>query len=227
MGQRLIIENYIDGNLVNNIYYHWSAYTNDAFVEVINIRDFVASHFDQYDQYDESLSLIDNFNLACLSAVSGVADDCTKSRFYISALLGETYHCDNLHRDRGFIAYHPDERCNMTAYGEGTIPIYWKTTDDNELDFQTSSFDFDEISWYISIDELKDDEYERTYISSMIDDIIGFENTDLSFEDKIKFIKEHHSITHRLRIDHAEDFLKTLPNVWYDTNLNGIRYKIM
>lgn len=233
MGQRLIIENYIDNNLVNNIYYHWSAYTKPAIEEVINVRDVVVNYFDQYvDQYDESLSLTDNFNLACLSAVSGITERDTKSRFYLSALLGETYHCDSINRNRGLIAYHPDDRYDLAFYGEGTIAIFWEITDDNQLDFQASTFCFDSLTFFIHIDQLlndinDEDSDECDYIVDLINDVVGLENKDLTLEDKIKFIEEHHSITDEQRLDNADDLLETLPSIWYDPHLNGLRYQIM
>lgn len=62
MGQRLVIENIINGNTVNNIYYHWSAYTDSAAGEVNDLYESVIAFYEYKDTLppllkDESIDL--------------------------------------------------------------------------------------------------------------------------------------------------------------------------
>ena len=77
MGQRLVILNstpFIQTNdqiYTSAIYYHWSAYTDSAVVEITNLRDSVEEYYDQY--YNSTSNRLDFFNLACLNTISGIA----------------------------------------------------------------------------------------------------------------------------------------------------------
>lgn len=73
MGQRLIINNYTpysEQEITNNIYYHWSAYTDSSIYEVEELRNKIEKYYENY--YNSNKNKLDFFNLACLNAISGI-----------------------------------------------------------------------------------------------------------------------------------------------------------
>ena len=92
MGQRLVIENitpFTNGDTTNNIYYHWSAFTDSALEEIAKFTNKVGSYYRKFyfgkackDFFELTCfkgTDKDFFNLACFQAVSGIYPDCKES----------------------------------------------------------------------------------------------------------------------------------------------------
>lgn len=125
MGQRLVIENvtpFTNGDTTNNIYYHWSAYTDSALEEIAEFTNKVSSY---YEKFYSKGSGEDFFNLACLEAVSGMSPDYKESIEYISNLLGEPYESSHVSRNDGMIAFAEEDIELNRSWSEGTVRITW------------------------------------------------------------------------------------------------------
>lgn len=125
MGQRLIINNYTPftkNEITNNIYYHWSAYTNSSICEVRDLRDKIKNYYENH--YNVSKNKQDFFNLACLNAASGISPIMKDSIKYIEGITGETYHNSEIDRNDGLIVFTADEIDEYLNWAEGIVDIY-------------------------------------------------------------------------------------------------------
>lgn len=213
MGQRLVISNRINGQEVNNIYYHWSAYTISSIQELIELRDKITEYYQSYNNelvhniqvtqaMMNDLSFIDFFNLACLNAVSGIADDDNGSMDYVSKITNQPYHNDDkINRNLGLIAFSEHGRETSLYWSEGTLIVDW-VFENNQLDLDKSKFDMSEL--YSSYNET--------------DFMIYFDN-DKKFLKELK--EEPMSIRMKeLPIKEANDdlieIINDMPSYWYD-----------
>ena len=214
MGQRLVISNRINGQEVNNIYYHWSAYTISSIQELIELRDKIIEYYQSCNNelvhtipvtqaMMNDLSFIDFFNLACLNAVSGISDEDESSMDYVSKITNQLYRNDDdeLDRNLGLIAFSEHGReCNL-YWSEGTLVVDW-IFENNQLDLDKSKFDMSEL--YSSYNET--------------DFMICFNND----KEILKELKEEPmSIQMKeLPIKEANDdlieIIDNMPNCWYD-----------
>ena len=120
MGQRLIINNYTpysEQEITNNIYYHWSAYTDASIYEVEELRNKIEEYYEEY--YDHSKNKLDFFNLACLNAISGIAPADKESINYIEKITSEEYNPENVNRNNGMIAFTPKEINDYLDWAKG------------------------------------------------------------------------------------------------------------
>lgn len=121
MEQRLVITNMIDGERVNNIYYHWSAYTDSTIAEIKNLVTVLSENFKPNKNSQEREK---EFNKACLAAISGVSTSDTESLDYVRQHLYPDY--QNIHPDRslGLIAFTENDMDRNDDLAEGPTTIY-------------------------------------------------------------------------------------------------------
>ena len=181
MGQRLVIQNQINGESVNVIYYHWSAYTESSIEELkeftnrlsVNYKNrsdsFFAMLTDAGRELIEKLdngSLTDNekidlFNLMTYFSVSGTGASDKDSLKYLSQFTLDINR-QNVSRNEGLLAIAEDDQDETLSWSEGTLVVDWTFTDQGYPDFEQTVFDFDDL--FVRCDE---DEYEEWYGESI------------------------------------------------------------
>lgn len=164
MGQVLIIQNKIDGEPVNTIYYHWSAYTESSIAE---LDGFVNSLSHKYhNRFDAFLSTltdngkdllkkfdkgsltneesVDLFNLMCYSVISGVSPSRKESLDYMSQFTSDTDR-ENVNRNFGMLAITEKDQNDHLIWSEGTIIVDWAFDAQGYPDFEKTVFDFSDL----------------------------------------------------------------------------------
>lgn len=177
MGQRLVIQNQINYESVNVIYYHWSAYTESSIEELkefanrlsINYKNrsdsFLAMLTDAGRELIEKLdngSLTDNekidlFNLMTYFSVSGTGASDKDSLKYLSQFTTDINR-QSISRNEGLLAITEDDQEDTLSWSEGTLIVDWAFTDQGYPDFEQTVFDFSDL--FFRCDE---DEYEEWY----------------------------------------------------------------
>ena len=201
MGQRLIINNYTpysEQEITNNIYYHWSAYTDASIYEVEELRDKIEEYYENY--YDNTKNKLDFFNLACLNAISGIAPSNEESVKYIEKITKETYNSDHVNRNGGMISFTPKDIDESLYWAEGIVDIYWEFNEDGNPDFDNSLFNLPDLVWSTTEEELK----------------------EFLEDDKIKEMKSNPKniqIVNIPIIEASKDFVDQIPEIWYDKDL--------
>ena len=181
MGQRLVIQNQINGESVNVIYYHWSAYTESSIEELkefanrlsVNYKNrsdsFLAMLTNAGRELIEKLdngSLADNekidlFNLMTHFSVSGTGASDKDSLKYLSQFTTDLNR-QNISRNEGLLAITEDDQEDTLSWSEGTLIVDWAFTDQGYPDFEQTVFDFSDL--FFRCDE---DEYEEWYGESI------------------------------------------------------------
>lgn len=181
MGQRLVIQNQINGESVNVIYYHWSAYTESSIEELkefanrlsVNYKNrsdsFFAMLTDAGRELIEKLdngSLTDNekidlFNLMAYFSVSGTGSSDKDSLKYLSQFTVDINR-QNVSRNEGLLAITEEDQEDTLSWSEGTLIVDWIFTDHGYPDFEQTVFDFNDL--FFRCDE---DEYEEWYGESI------------------------------------------------------------
>ena len=208
MGQRLVILNSTpfiqthDQLDTSAIYYHWSAYTDSAVVEITNLRDSVEDYYNQY--YNSTSNRLDFFNLACLNAVSGIAPQYEESIKYIESLTNQTYDSSHINRNDGMIGFTPTDIDHIQDWSEGTVDINWVFDEKGYPDFEKSTFCYKSLvnSW--DVEEFKD----------------SFDKTDSDVE-KIKKIKLNIDL-YNIPLSESEYLYDKIPEFWYDPSIDRI-----
>ena len=191
MGQRLVIKNNINGETVNTIYYRWSAYTIPALSEIIRLRDKIKTYYDtNYNNH----SFTDKFNLACLSAISGIDCDAPGTVQYIQTLTNENY-TNNVNRNNGVIAFDKHGMANHLRWSGGTIEIDWNFRD-GKPDMTHTTFN----CWDLVFAEYEDVLSSRGY---------EYELARLKGDPRVILLE-------MISISRTEDLIQTLPYAWYD-----------
>ena len=215
MGQRLVISNRINGQEVNNIYYHWSAYTLSAISEVNGLCEYVIKWINENrndiflkmrSMYnDKTITPTDLFNLACYNAVSGIPNNDQKSLQYISEIGGNPNN-KQLNRNEGLIAFSQAGREDSLYWSEGTLPIDWAIEGD-QLDLHKTTFDLSEL-----VIEIKEEGF-----------MDWFENEDL-----LKELKSNPKTIQLkdLPILSAKTIADELPDMWYDAEQDSVFLQI-
>ena len=177
MGQRLVIQNQINGESVNVIYYHWSAYTESSIEELkdftnrlsVNYKNRSDSFLDMLTDAGRELiekldngSLTDNekidlFNLMTYFSVSGTGASDKDSLKYLSQFTTDINR-QNISRNEGLLAITEDDQNDTLSWSEGTLIVDWAFTDQGYPDFERTVVDFDDL--FFRCDE---DEYEEWY----------------------------------------------------------------
>lgn len=208
MGQRLVILNSTPFIQTNDqidtsaIYYHWSAYTDSAVVEITNLRDSVKEYYDQY--YNSTSNRLDFFNLACLNAISGIAPQYEESIKYIESLTNQPYDSSHVNRNDGMIGFTPTDIDHIQDWSEGTVDINWVFDENGYPDFEKSTFCYESLvnSW--DIEEFKD----------------AFDKTDSDVE-KIKKIKLNIDL-YDIPLSESDTLYDKIPEFWYDPSIDRI-----
>lgn len=203
MGQRLVIQNNIDGEAVNTIYYHWSAYTLSAIQEVIDLRKGVEKY---YEENHNNYTLKDKFNLACLSAVSGIEGGANESIKYIEKLTNQKY-TTRADRNEGLIVFDDVKMDSQLGWSEGTIIIEWEF-EKNKPNMIDTTFDL----------------YQLVY-SETPEEWLDYYDED---EEELESLKENPQNVQleTLSISTAEDVLNEMPYQWYDQDDDRVYYRI-
>lgn len=209
MGQRLVIANYTNKEeLTNAIYYHWSGYTDSALEELYNLKNAISDYYDNLDtkiKTDEEQK--NYFNLACLSAISGITGSDEKSLEYIHS-LNPDYTNDGAHRNEGIITFTDEGVENLLYWSEGTVRVYWKFNEDGTPDFKKTTFDFRSLVWDVLEEELHDDfGCSKNQINRIRRDGLKYNLEQLTFDD-ILTVGDN------------------LPSVWYDNDTKTFKCKI-
>ena len=177
MGQRLVIQNQINGESVNVIYYHWSAYTESSIEELkdfanrlsVNYKNRSDSFFamltnagqELIEKLDNGLltdnEKIDLFNLMTYFSVSGTGASDKDSLKYLSQFTSDVNR-QNVSRNEGLLAITEEDQEDTLGWSEGTLIVDWIFTDQSYPDFEQTVFDFDDL--FFRCDE---DEYEEWY----------------------------------------------------------------
>lgn len=180
MGQRLIIQNQINGESVNVSYYHWSAYTESSIEELkdfanrlaINYKNRSDSFLDMLTDAGRELiekldnsSLTDNekidlFNLITYFSVSGTGASDKDSLKYLSQFTNDTNR-QNVSRNEGLLAITEDDQDKTLNWSEGTLIVDWAFTNQGYPNFEQTVFDFSDL--FFRLDE---DEYNEYYNES-------------------------------------------------------------
>ena len=177
MGQRLVIQNQINGESVNVSYYHWSAYTESSIEE---LKDFANRLLENYKNRSDSFlamltdtgreliekfdngsltdsEKIDLFNLMTYFSVSGTGASDKDSLKYLSQFT-TNINRQNVSRNEGLLAITEEDQEETLGWSEGTLVVDWVFTDQGYPDFEQTVFDFDDL--FFRLDE---DEYEEYY----------------------------------------------------------------
>ena len=208
MGQRLVILNstpfvQTDDQIdTSAIYYHWSAYTDSAVVEITNLRDAVEDYYNQY--YNSTSNRLDFFNLACLNAVSGVAPQYEESIKYIESLTNQTYDSSHVNRNDGMIGFTPTDIDHILDWSEGTVDINWVFDEKGHPDIYKSTFCYESLVSSWDVEEFKD----------------AFDKTDLDVEE-IKKIKLDIDL-YQVPLSESDTLYDKIPEFWYDPSIDRI-----
>lgn len=208
MGQRLVILNstpfvQTDDQLdTSAIYYHWSAYTDSAVVEITNLRDSVEDYYDKY--YNSTSNRLDFFNLACLNAISGVAPQYEESIKYIESLTNQPYDSSHVNRNDGMIGFTPTDIDHILDWSEGTVDINWVFDEYGHPDIYKSTFCYESLVSSWDVEDFKD----------------AFDKTDSDVE-QIKKIKLNVDL-YQVPLYESDILYDKLPEFWYDPSIDRI-----
>ena len=208
MGQRLVILNstpfiQTDDQLdTSAIYYHWSAYTDSAVVEITNLRNSVEDYYEKY--HNSNSNRLDIFNLACLYAVSGIAPQYEESIKYIESLTNQQYDSSHVNRNDGIIAFTPNDIDDILDWSEGTVDINWIFKENGHPDFDKSTFCYESLVSSYDIEDFKE----------------WFNKNDADIE-KIKQIKLDFDL-YEIPLSESDILYDKLPEFWYDSHLDRI-----
>lgn len=208
MGQRLVILNstpfvQTDDQIdTSAIYYHWSAYTDSAVVEITNLRDSVKEYY--HKNYNPNVNRLDFFNLACLQAVSGIAPQYEESIKYIESLTNQPYDSSHVNRNDGMIGFTPTDIDHILDWSEGTVDINWVFDEKGHPDFDKSTFCYESLVSSWDIEEFKE----------------AFDKTDADVE-RIKKIKLNVDL-YQVPLSESDILYNKLPEFWYDSHLDRI-----
>lgn len=221
MGQRLVIQNQINGESVNVIYYHWSAYTESSIAELDSFTNSLLHKY--HNRFDAFLSMltdkgrdliekldnrsltneesIDLFNTLCYFIVSGISPSRQESLNYISQFTSDTNR-ENINRNFGMLAVAEKDQNNHLLWSEGTIVVDWAFDDQGYPDFERTVFDFSDL-----FDTCNANEYNE-----WIEDIADF----LALEP-ISQLKQNPYSTSNIPLSEIKRLQKNLsnnPHIW-------------
>ena len=208
MGQRLVILNstpfvQTDDQLdTSAIYYHWSAYTDSAVVEITNLRDSVEDYYDKH--YNSTSNKLDFFNLACLNAISGVAPQYEESIKYIETLTNQPYDSSHVNRNDGMIGFTPTDIDHILDWSEGTVDINWVFDEYGHPDIYKSTFCYESLVSSWDVEEFKD----------------AFDKTDSDVE-QMKKIKLDVDL-YQVPLYESYILYDKIPEFWYDPSIDRI-----
>lgn len=143
MGQRLVIQNHVNGVITNAIYYHWFGYTDSAISEAQDLFDAIV---------EQNPTTPDELNLACYYYLKenggGLSWNKPESQTYLEK-IDPMFDIKTAGGDRtcGLIAF-DDESSALIDRSECDIIFDWSITKQG-IDFHQSVYDFtDSLCWY-------------------------------------------------------------------------------
>lgn len=174
MGQRLIINNDTSRLALNNIYYHWSAYTESAVYELNQfIKNLEKAYADRSEEFLDTLTpkgkelidkldnhqlsekeTIDLFNLMTYYSVSGIHKEQGESLDYIETFTTDANR-ETINRNEGLLAISEDDQNELSDSGEYYLIVTWVFNDQGYPDFEKSTFDFSNL-----FDPITDNDYD-------------------------------------------------------------------
>lgn len=149
MGQRLVIQNRINGVTINAIYYHWSGYTDSAISEAQDLFDVIV---------EQNPATPDELNLVCYHYLKenggGLSWTKPESQAYLEK-IDPTFDIKTAGGDRncGLITFYEGTPASISwsdpiVWSECTIIFDWSLTEQG-IDFHQSVYDFtDSLCWY-------------------------------------------------------------------------------
>ena len=170
MGQRLVVTVRSMGDDLCKMYFHWSAYSIDALVE---LRDMMAEFPMETKSKDE---VILYFIRYCEKNGGGISEgyDSKEWKYITEKYPNEAFKKDGISRNQGLIGISEEEMNNIQNWSEGNIVI--------NLDNMTVH---NEVFWcYDTIDEYNQERIDRGSAPIALDDIqeVG-EIGDFNLED--------------------------------------------
>lgn len=222
MSQPLVIKNCLNGSLVNTVFYRYSGYTTVAISSVGSLRDAVNTYYCN-NYYDSSLSVVDNFNLACLRGVAGIVYDDVRSTAYVQGLTGSD-------SDKVFGGGWTDALISFTKYGMSksllassvVITVNWVEVD-GILSVEDSTFDFSLATNYLytfeDIEANRADAFFEPVLSEvdmdLLDSYLPEEALSLSLRDKLFYIVDNCVYDCVQELDFTSVVCNELPDIWY------------
>ena len=151
--------------------------------------------------------MITHFNLACLSAVSGLDMSDKKSLAYLKTIK-PTYENNNVDRNEGMITFTETDIANCLSYSEGTLSVYWAFKDDGTPDFENTTYDLTELVNTGTANQMKG------YFHCSVNELNGLKNRPINYnlED--------------LPLDSIYTLAEELPSIFYDGYTETFKYKI-
>lgn len=227
MGQRLVINNHttlLPNTITNNIYFHWSAYTDSTIYELYRLVNIVNDFYNNAntdkgfaDEIAKQMMYnnnVDKFNKACLNNVTGVFPKSTKSLDYIKNNIKPNFNNDNVNRNDGIIAFDIEDINENLFWSDRTVNVYWKFKNNGTPDFDKSTFNLKDVFWIIDANDLDDDDIEfNQYIESLKDTRCDIDLANIPLS--ILLTKES-----------TEKLINSIPNVWYEPAKNVYIQKI-
>lgn len=225
MGQRLIIQNQINGESVNVIYYHWSAYTESSIAELDSFTNsLLHKYHNRFDAFlsqltdkgrkliekldNESLTnneKIELFNVMSYFVVSGVSSSGQESLDYLSQFTTNTNR-ENVNRNYGLLGITDKNQDSLLDWSEGTLIVDWAFDNYGYPDFERTVFDFSDL--FFRLDE---DEYNEYYNEDGANPISSLEKCPYSTRDvplsQIKQLQDNLNQYPHILIDEDNEIL--------------------
>lgn len=209
MSQRLVINNIIDGKVVNAMYYHWSARTGPALEEIMVLREDIIAFY--HHNILDTNKPIENFNQACLKASSGISGAHGDSWKYANKNFG--YDKQTVTQTEGIIAFTKEDMDDFTDWSDGTVWIHWKLDHNKNIDIENSTFNFTQLVTQYSEDKFYKHSDDFGFLSDT--EIQRLKNYPANIE------------LENMPVEDAEWYMGTLPEYWYNSRDNHFYAKII
>lgn len=209
MNQRLVINNVIDGKVVNAMYYHWSARTGPALEKIMLLREDIIAFY--HHNILDTNKPIENFNQVCLEASSGISGAHGDSWRYANKNFG--YDKQTVTQTEGIIALTKEDMDDFADWSDGTVWIHWKLDHNKNIDIENSTFDFTQLVTRYTEDEFYKHSDDFGFLSDT--EIQRLKNYPANIE------------LENMPVEDAEWYMRTLPEYWYDNHDNHFYAKII
>lgn len=229
MGQPLVIKNCLNGSLVNTVFYRYSGYTVEAISSVGSLRDAVNTYYCN-NYYDSSLSVVDNFNLACLRGVAGIVYDDVESIVYVRSLMSSA--SDDVFGARwtgALISFTKHGMSKSLLASSVVITVNWVEVD-GILSIEDSTFDFSLATNYLyTFEDIEGSRCDASFEPRMsdididlLDNYLPDEALSLSLRDKLFYIVDNCVYDCVQELDFTSVVCDELPEIWYSEKESSI-----
>lgn len=233
MGQSLVIKNCLNGSLVSTVFCGYLGYTDDAIRIVGDLRDAVHGYY--YDNcYDISLSEVDNFNLACLRGVEGIAFKDEGSIDYVRGLTGgATSGVFGGRISDALIAFTKHGMSSSLSDAYLVITINWVEVD-GIISIDASTYDFSLATNYLyTFENLEVDRFDSLFEPEMtgvdlelLDSGLPEEVLSLPLRDKLFYIVDNLSYDCVQGLYFTDIVVSGYPDVWYSEEDSTIMCRV-